>query len=259
MLLLKAQRLRRRFVLWTAFSYLFYVFLKYQLYSFDALRPRRAPTFWPAESRQRLAKEGCAPFGIPPGVRARVPSAQPREGTAEPAAASRRRASAPDCVGFAAIYDGTHSRALRAGKRNVKIRIYLACHSRRRMRRPKSQNKTAKASASLTRKLQPRSGEKFRRPLARFAGAARVQREDSGRIPKGGGSLPLACSFASFSAGAEKEGPPRGPSASKEENQNYKERLQKDKSVRTESPGRHRSKISTERALKIKKGLLPFC
>ena len=25
-----------------------------------------APTFWPAESRQRLAKEGCAPFGIPP-------------------------------------------------------------------------------------------------------------------------------------------------------------------------------------------------
>ena len=41
-------------------------FLKFLIYSFDALRPRRAPTFWPAESRQRLAKEGCAPFGIPP-------------------------------------------------------------------------------------------------------------------------------------------------------------------------------------------------
>ena len=37
-------------------------------FPFDALRPRRAPTFWPAESRQRLAKEGCAPFGIPPAV-----------------------------------------------------------------------------------------------------------------------------------------------------------------------------------------------
>ena len=43
---------------------------KFLNYSFDALRPRRAPTFWPAESRQRLAKEGCAPFGIPPGGRA---------------------------------------------------------------------------------------------------------------------------------------------------------------------------------------------
>ena len=40
--------------------------LKILSFPFDALRPRRAPTFWPAESRQRLAKEGCAPFGIPP-------------------------------------------------------------------------------------------------------------------------------------------------------------------------------------------------
>ena len=64
------------------FCYLFYAFLKFIFipltrlpflsslkifsFSFDALRPRRAPTFWPAESRQRLAKEGCAPFGIPP-------------------------------------------------------------------------------------------------------------------------------------------------------------------------------------------------
>ena len=40
--------------------------LKFLIYPFDALRPRQAPTFWPAESRQRLAKEGCAPFGIPP-------------------------------------------------------------------------------------------------------------------------------------------------------------------------------------------------
>ena len=34
-----------------------------------------APTFWPAESRQRLAKEGCAPFGIPPAVALARPSA----------------------------------------------------------------------------------------------------------------------------------------------------------------------------------------
>ena len=44
----------------------FLCFLKFLIFPFDALRPRRAPTFWPAESRQRLAKEGCAPFGIPP-------------------------------------------------------------------------------------------------------------------------------------------------------------------------------------------------
>ena len=46
------------------FCYTFDALLKNFTFPFDALRPRRAPTFWPAESRQRLAKEGCAPFGI---------------------------------------------------------------------------------------------------------------------------------------------------------------------------------------------------
>ena len=41
--------------------------LNFLISSFDALRPRGGPLLSaPAESRQRLAKEGCAPFGIPP-------------------------------------------------------------------------------------------------------------------------------------------------------------------------------------------------
>ena len=76
--------------------------LKFFSFPFDALRPRQAPTFWPAESRQRLAKEGCAPFGIPPGGRARVPSAQPREGSDGTPSRLRGRSFREICEGIAA-------------------------------------------------------------------------------------------------------------------------------------------------------------
>ena len=64
--------------------------LKFFIYSFDALRPRRAPTFWPAESRQRLAKEGCAPFGIPPAVALECLRHNRARGVTELLAASRQ-------------------------------------------------------------------------------------------------------------------------------------------------------------------------
>ena len=41
--------------------------IKFLVYPFDALGPRRAPTFWPAESRQRLA-EGLRPYRYPLAV-----------------------------------------------------------------------------------------------------------------------------------------------------------------------------------------------
>ena len=78
-------------------------FLKFLIYPLDALRPRRAPTFWPAESRQRLAKEGCAPFGIPPAVALARPSAAIRaRGVTELLAACAAGASAQICEGVAA-------------------------------------------------------------------------------------------------------------------------------------------------------------
>ena len=57
------------------------------------------------------------------------------------------------------------------------------------------------ATANLARKLQPRSGEEFRRSLARIAAAGRASATAEGDS-KGG--TPLDCSFAYFSAGAEK-------------------------------------------------------
>ena len=47
--------------------------LKFLLFPSTRSGRARAPTFWPAESRQRLAKEGCAPlWDSPLGGRARV-------------------------------------------------------------------------------------------------------------------------------------------------------------------------------------------
>ena len=99
------------------FCYLFYAFLKFIFipltrlpflsslkifsFSFDALRPRRAPTFWPAESRQRLAKEGCAPFGIPPAV-----------ALARPSAAIRARGVTELLAAYAAGASGRFAKAL---------------------------------------------------------------------------------------------------------------------------------------------------
>ena len=57
------------------------------------------------------------------------------------------------------------------------------------------------AHANPARKLQPRSGEEFRRPLARIAAEGRASATAEGDS-KGG--TPLDCSFAYFSAGAEK-------------------------------------------------------
>ena len=73
--------------------------IKFLIYLFDALRPRRAPTFWPAESRQRLAKEGCAPFGIPPAVALECPSGTTARGDGGTPRRFAAGASAPDLRG----------------------------------------------------------------------------------------------------------------------------------------------------------------
>ena len=73
--------------------------IKFLIYLFDALRPRRAPTFWPAESRQRLAKEGCAPFGIPPAVALECPSGTTARGDGGTPRRFAAGASAPDSRG----------------------------------------------------------------------------------------------------------------------------------------------------------------
>ena len=76
--------------------------LKFLIYSFDALRPRRAPTFWPAESRQRLA-EGLRPYRYPLCGRARVACGHNRaRGVTELLAAYAAGASAQICGGVAA-------------------------------------------------------------------------------------------------------------------------------------------------------------
>ena len=130
-------------------------------------RPRGAPTFWPAESRQRLAKEGCAPFGIPRCGRAGACFARnSREGGAEPAAASRRRASALDlhvrrvraCFwglrplpprfpkGKARRSCAQRSRAwekVESQNRKRKVKPKPAHHSRMRMQQSQKLNKTA--------------------------------------------------------------------------------------------------------------------
>ena len=112
---------RRFFILFTLF--------KNFTFPFDALGPRRAPTFWPAESRQRLA-EGLRPYRYPlavalarPAAAIRAPKEAIKSGTAEPAAASRRRASALDLRGL--------RRKSRFGRGTMRVRAGMARKKRR--------------------------------------------------------------------------------------------------------------------------------
>ena len=141
-----------------AFTFLIH-FTPIKLFSFpfDALRPRRAPTFWPAESRQRLAKEGCAPFGIPPGGRARVPSAQPREGRAELLAAYAAGASALDLLRrcrFVRLLALSHALLCCAHDRQKKFAFSLFAR-KPGAHAPEPQNSSAETPAPKERGVPP--------------------------------------------------------------------------------------------------------
>ena len=210
--------------------------IKFLIYLFDALRPRRAPTFWPAESRQRLAKEGCAPFGIPPlAVALECLRHNRARGVTEllaayAAGASGRFAKALPQKPFRTR---SHARSRMTGKLsplgNVGGKGALAPNRRVTGKRPLTGNVGGKGAKPPTRSGGGAAAVASAHALAAFpngteAPAAKrrgvrpkmARQRRLGGFQRGasstplwsgdpqGGETPLRLSFAYFSAGAEK-------------------------------------------------------